>query len=70
MLSTKSFFVRFLREHELKIDVVNYTNFTNTVTMTFHFANRMVKGQGTRDKGQGLIALSTSEPQNLRTSEP
>ena len=28
MLSTKSFFVRFLREHELKIDVVNYTNFT------------------------------------------
>ena len=40
MLSTKSFFVRFLREHELKIDVVNYTNFTNTVSMTFHFANR------------------------------
>ena len=39
MLSTKSFFVRFLREHELKIDVVNYPNFTNTVTMTFHFAN-------------------------------
>ena len=47
MLSTKSFFVRFLREHELKIDVVNYTNFTNTVTMTFHFANRSLKNTNT-----------------------
>ena len=38
--------------------------------MLFHFANRRVKGQETRVKGQGLIALSTSEPQivqNLRT---
>ena len=40
MLSTKSFFVRFLREHELKIDVVNCTNFTNIVTMAFYFAYR------------------------------
>ena len=52
MLSTKSFFVRFLREHELH---------------GFNECFPILLIAGTRVKGQGLIALSTSELQNLKT---